>query len=158
MGLGEITYSDPPKLLGTDKDTNPKAAVGDSKVPLYLWPETASVMGAMGLLEGMMKYGRSNWRASGVRVSTYAAAVRRHLNAYFEGEDFDPDSGLPHLSHALACLAIIVDAQAAGVLTDDRQYPGGYRALIDEMTPHVERLKEKYADRDPIHYDIRGPF
>jgi len=136
------------------KPSNPKYAIGSSKLPIHLWPTTASAMGSIGLLDGMLKYGRSNWRASGVRASIYFDAANRHLNAWFEGEENDPDSGVPHLAHALACLAIIVDAQAAGKLNDDRQHKGGYRALINELTGHVGRLKEMHADKTPKHFTI----
>ncbi len=52
-------------------------------------------------------------------------------------------------------MAIIVDAQAAGVLNDDRAYNGaGYRALVEELTPHVARLKAKHADKTPRHYTV----
>lgn len=136
------------------KLTNPKDAVGASKVPLHLWPATATVAGCMALLDGALKYGRGNFRATGVRASIYFDACNRHLNAWFEGEDTDPDSGLPHLGHALACLAVLVDAQAAGKLNDDRQYPGGYRALLEQMTQQVERLKDVHVDRQPQHYTI----
>ncbi|MDH1234465.1 dATP/dGTP diphosphohydrolase domain-containing protein [Stutzerimonas stutzeri] len=136
------------------KATNPKDAIGSSKLPIHLWPTTASAMGSIGLLDGMLKYGRANWRASGVRASIYFDAANRHLNAWFEGEECDPDSGVPHLAHALACLAIIVDAQAAGKLNDDRQHKGGYRALINELTGHVGRLKEMHADKAPKHFTI----
>ncbi len=61
---------------------------------------------------------------------------------------------MPHLSAALACLAIIVDAQAAGKLHDDRQFPGGHRELIDSLTPHVRRLKSLHASKSPRHYTI----
>lgn len=137
------------------KPTNPKDAIGSDKLPLHLWPETATVLGAVALLEGALKYGRNNWRESGVRASIYVDALRRHMNAWAEGEDCAPDSEIPHLGHALACIAILVDAQAAGVLTDDRQYPGGYSGLVEEMTPHVPRLKAKYADKDPKHWTIQ---
>lgn len=138
----------------SEKPTNPKDLIGSGKIPLHLWPTTATVMGSMGLLDGMLKYGRSNYRAIGVRASIYYDAASRHLNAWFEGEEVDPDSGLPHMAHALACLAIIVDAQAAGKLTDDRCTPGGYRALVDEMTGHVSRLKGMHAGKSPQHYTI----
>lgn len=145
-------YAEPsigdPKL----KASNPKDAIGSDKLPLHLWPETATVLGALGLLDGTLKYGRSNFRAAGVRASVYYDACRRHINKWFEGEDNDPDSGLPHLSHALACLAIIVDAQAANSLTDDRMLPGGYIEMVDQLTPHVARLKALYADKNPKHY------
>lgn len=136
------------------KPTNPKDAIGSSKLPLHLWPETATLLGSLALLDGALKYGRGNFRAIGVRSSIYYDAARRHLTAWFEGEDVDPDSGLPHLGHALACLAILVDAEAAGKLNDDRQHQGGYRKLIDALTPHVERLKAQHADKAPKHYTV----
>lgn len=137
-----------------DRPTNPKDAIGSDKLPLHLWPETATIMGSLGLLDGMLKYGRANFRAIGVRATIYVDACRRHLTAWFEGEDCDPDSGLPHLAHALACLAILVDAMACGKLNDDRQTPGGYRKLVTEMTPHVARLKALHAGKSPKHYTI----
>jgi hypothetical protein len=91
----------------------------------------------------------------GVRASTYYDAHRRHITAWFEGEDVDIDSGLPHLCHAIACLAIIIDAGAAGKLNDDRQYPGGYRGYIDSMTPHVTRLKKLRGERGVLHFTIQ---
>lgn len=136
------------------KPTNPKDAIGSDKLPLHLWPETATALGALGLLDGAGKYGRSNFREIGVRASIYYDAARRHLNAWFEGEEADPDSSLPHLAHALACLAILVDAQAAGKLNDDRMVAGGYRKLVNELTPHVARLKALHADKSPKHYTI----
>lgn len=137
------------------KLTNPKDLVGSNKLPLHLWPTTATATGCLALLDGMLKYGRSNWREAGVRYSIYADAAIRHIQAAWEGEDVDPDSELPHEAHALACLAIIVDARAAGKLHDDRAYNGsGYRRLVDELTPHVNQLKEKHAERDPQHFTI----
>lgn len=138
------------------KQSNPKDLIGCGKIPMHLWPATATALGSLGLLDGMLKYGRSNFRETGIRASIYYDAASRHLNAWFEGEAADPDSGLPHLAHALACLAIIVDAEAAGKLNDDRQAPGGYRALINSLTPHVARLKAVHEDKSPTHYTIEG--
>jgi hypothetical protein len=150
----------PPSIIDdSSKPTNPKDVLGTNKIPLHLWPESATAMGCLGLLAGTLKYGRANWREAGIRSSIYIDAAKRHINAWFEGEEFDPDDGTPHLSHALACLAIIVDAQATGTMVDDRQYRGeGYRTLIDGLTPHVARLKEQYAlNKSPVHYTIKGP-
>ncbi len=138
----------------SDKPTNPKDIIGADKVPLHLWPATATALGAMALLDGALKYGRSNYRVIGVRASIYVDAARRHLTKWFEGEEADPDSGLSHLAHALACLAILVDAQAAGKLRDDRNVAGGYAELLTTLTPHVARLKALHAERAPKHYTI----
>lgn len=137
------------------KPTNPKDIIGSDKLPLHLWPTTATAMGCIGMLEGMGKYGRSNWRAAGVRSSIYVDACKRHLDAWFEGEEVAPDSGVSHLANALACIAIIIDARAAGKLVDDRAFNGaGYRRLVDELTPHVARLKAMHSDKNPHHYTI----
>ena len=136
------------------KLSNPKDQIATNKIPMHLWPSTATAMGSLALLVGAKRYGRNNWRETGVRASVYVSACQRHLAAWFEGEDSDPDENLPHIAHALACLAILVDAQAAGKLTDDRQYPGGYRKLMDELTPLVAMVNDKYADKpEPRHYD-----
>jgi hypothetical protein len=143
-----------PAEAGT-KPTNPKDAIGTNKLPLHLWPTTASALGCVALAEGMLKYGRTNWREAGVRASIYVDAAKRHLDAWFEGEPVAPDSGVPHLGNVLACIAIIVDAQAAGKLIDDRAYNGsGYRGLVEELTPIVAQLRAQHADKSPRHFTI----
>jgi hypothetical protein len=138
----------------TVKPTNPKDAIGSKKLPLHLWPTTATALGSLGMLNGALKYGRSNFRAMGVRSSIYYDAARRHIDAWFEGEECDTDDGVPHLAAALSCLAIIVDAQAAGKLNDDRMMDGKYREFVDSITSHVVRLKELHAKHDPKHWTI----
>jgi hypothetical protein len=112
------------------------------------------MMGCISMLNGMLKYGRSNFRAMGIRASIYYDACCRHLDAWFEGEEYDPEDNVPHLGAALACLAIITDARAAGKMVDDRCVEGGYRKLRDELTPLVKQLKEHHANREPKHYTI----
>jgi hypothetical protein len=170
--LEEYSCADPVGTRSTDidmpvgaKNPNPKDSIGSSKIPMHLWPETATVMGALGLLDGAGKYGRSNYRVSPVRSSIYYDALRRHVGKWFDGQDCDEEqdadgneigSGLPHLAHALACIAILVDAQAAGTLIDDRNVNGGgYHKLLETMTPHVKRLQEKHALKSPKHYTIK---
>ena len=136
------------------KNTNPKDLIGSDKIPMHLFPETAVVYGAMALLDGALKYGRTNWRVAGVRASIYVDAAKRHLSKWFEGQDIDEDSGLPHLAHALACIVIIIDALEAGKLKDDRMVKGGYLEVLKKFTPEVKRLKEKYKDKNPKHYTI----
>jgi hypothetical protein len=138
------------------KATNPKDAIGSDKMPLHLWPMSASIAGCLGLLDGMLKYGRANWREAGVRASIYYDALLRHWLKSFEGEDVDEDSGLPHECHMLACLAIMVDAKATGNYIDDRQYAGADVVnFLKDMTPHVARLKAKHATKNPHHYTIQ---
>lgn len=136
--------------------TNPKQAIGVTKVPLHLWPIRATIEGCMALFAGKTKYGRTNWRATPVVASTYYAALLRHAGKWWEGEEFDADDGTPHLGNCLACLAIIIDAKVCGTLIDDRQYNGSNVVkTFNDLNHLIPALEEKYADKQPKHYDIR---
>lgn len=154
--------------LTSEKLTNPKDAIGSVKLPLHLWPAEATALGCLGMLEGRCKYGRNNYIAGeGVIASIYVDAAKRHLDAWFSGEEFNPDLvftadgepvvGLSHLGNALACIAIIVKAQAHGKLIDDRDFsgePGAYRKFVEQVTPLVKKIQGKFADKNPKHYTI----
>lgn len=83
---------------------------------------------------GAAKYGPYNWRDNSVAGSVYVSAAERHLASWFDGESIDPESGVSHLGHAMACMAIILDAEATGNLIDDRPKPGATSRLIKELT------------------------
>lgn len=137
------------------KNTNPKDLIGSDKMPMHLFPMTATVYGTLALLDGALKYGRANWRAAGVRASIYYDACLRHLTKWFEGETIDPESGLPHLAHAIACITILIDATEAGMLKDDRMYQGGYLNTLKKLVPEVKRLKEVHKEKNPKHWTIQ---
>lgn len=99
---------------------DPKGAIGATKTPLHLIPSTAMEEQAWVHKLGAEKYGPYNWRHSKVCATTYIAAIMRHLNAWRDGQDKDPESGRSHLAHAMASCAIMLDAAAAGTLVDDR--------------------------------------
>lgn len=135
------------------KDTNPKAAFGDAKPPTSTIPQPVMYELGLAMLEGALKYGRHNYRIAGVRMSTYYDACRRHLDAWWEGEDIDPESGLPHLIKAMACLAVIRDAQMLDKVTDDRppSHPAGW---MDSIKAKVAELKARYPQpKEPF---VRG--
>lgn len=132
---------------------NPKDVIGSRKLPLHLWPTTATAAGCVALLNGALKYGRSNWRVVGVRASIYVDACQRHLAAWFEGEERD-EEGIPHLGAALACIAILVDCQAAGLLRDDRNTPGGHKSLMEDLAPLVSHIQSLHDGKNPRHYTI----
>lgn len=101
------------------KDSNPKDVIGCTKPSLSAVPCAVLFMLGAAMTEGT-RYGRHNYRVVGVRASIYYDAAMRHIMAYWEGEDIDPDSGLPHLVKAMACLTIMLDADGNEKLTDDR--------------------------------------
>ena len=101
---------------------NPKhlRALADGKIPLEHLITSVLADDARCHKHGADKYGVRNWRVDKILASTYEGAMLRHLIAWIEGEDEDPDSGLPHLTHLRACCAVVLDAEKHSMLEDDR--------------------------------------
>lgn len=117
-------------LSAAPLDGNPKDIQGRKKAPLHLIPAVAQVHLSRAFNDGVQKYGQANWREKGVNASVYAAAAQRHLALWYDGgEELADDSKVHHLGHAMACLAIILDAQQCGKLNDDR--PDAVPGLAD---------------------------
>lgn len=136
------------------KDTNPKDAIADKKAPLHLLSPIAMLHWSLAQFAGLLKYGAWNWRPSGVRASVYIAAMKRHIDAYNSGEQFDPVDGSHHLGNVMACCAILLEAEAAGNLTDDRPPVVSHRSTLEFVEKQMEVLRAQYADRAPRHYAI----
>ena len=83
----------------------------------------------VGLLEGVArtltfganKYGRDNYKG-GMESHRLIAACLRHIFAWQNGEDIDKESGLGHLEHAAANLAILLETKRLGTLVDARPH------------------------------------
>jgi hypothetical protein len=130
------------------KDTNPKDAVGSTKPPVSNVPLSVISEVGMALAEGQYKYGGYNWRVIGVRASVYWDATFRHIKAWWEGEDVDPDSQLSHITKAISALVVLRDAMIQDNWNDDRpprskQTP----AMVSEQYKQMlERLKSLQPD------------
>lgn len=107
-------------MVEGSKPSNPKDSVGIKKVPFSTVPSQVTAEVGLAMLEGALKYGRHNYRSVGVRASVYYDAALRHLTSFWEGQDIDPDSGLPHIVKCLACLYVLRDSQHMGNWVDDR--------------------------------------
>lgn len=68
---------------------------------------------------GAAKYGERNWER-GMKWGRPYAALRRHMAAWWSGEDKDPETGMSHLWHAACCVAFLTAFEARGTGTDDR--------------------------------------
>jgi hypothetical protein len=102
------------------KAINPKDMIGMRKAPMSGLPAPVLMECGLVKLHGDLKYGAYNWREVGVKGSEYYNAVWRHLTAWYEGQDLDPDSGEHHIAHAIAGLAVLRDSQMFGNWVDDR--------------------------------------
>lgn len=129
------------------KPTNPKDAIGSNKIGAHVVPSVAIMEMALALLDGGCKYGTHTWRVSGVRLTVYTDAIMRHLLAYLEGEEFDQDGAgvVRHLGNVMACCAIILDAQANGMLTDDRP-PKMDSGWIEGFNRRAAAVIDNYPD------------
>ena len=134
------------------KDTNPKDAIGIKKIPFSTLP--APVLGevALAMMEGALKYGRHNYRAVGARSSVYYDAALRHITSWWEGDDIDEDSGISHITKAIACLLVLRDSQMQGNCTDDRP-PSSESGWIKKQNEIAKGLIEKYPN-PPKPYTI----
>lgn len=91
----------------------------EEKVRLDLLPFEALMDVGRAMTYGAKKYADHNYR-KGMAWGRLLAAALRHLVAWGSGQDDDPESGLPHLAHATACLLMLRDAEIHRLGTDDR--------------------------------------
>ena len=140
MGFGakmiqEINADNIDRLMARP-DANPKSAFGIKKPSMHLIPGTALMMLAKVMALGASKYGAYNWRDQPVAATVYLSAALRHIYQWLDGEDIDPESGAPHLAHAMADMAILLDAFANNTLIDDRPNTRSAQTtrIINELT------------------------
>jgi hypothetical protein len=139
----------------TNKPTNPKDAVGIKKPRLYTnVPGNVTREVSVAMMEGSMKYGRHNYRVAGARAGIYVDAAIGHIMDYWEGQDIDPDSGLHHITKAIASLYVLRDAQLRTVCNDDRPPVSMVETDKAEMQKVVDNLFKKYPN--PVAPYLKG--
>lgn len=139
--------------MSNQVDKNPKTRVGGaSKLPMHLIPERALAHVAMAFCDGATKYQGFNWHAEQISSSVYYGAARRHMMAWWCGEDVSPDSNVHHLASAAACLLMVLDTMDTQLLNDNRP-----PAIGESFSELAEKLSESIpvlADRAESRYDI----
>ena len=90
-----ITIPAPPR--GTSKKEGQKY---DSDKPMMnLFPLSVAESISKVLTFGAQKYEAHGWKTVPKAVERYQAALLRHMSALQKGEEYDTDSGLPHVYH-----------------------------------------------------------
>jgi hypothetical protein len=112
--LEQFTKALPRPATALKFDTN--------KLPLNLLSTEAMNQTAAVLAFGAEKYAAHNWRA-GFAWSRPLAAAMRHITAFNDGEDRDPESGLSHLAHAACCIMFLLEFEKTHQHLDDRYKP-----------------------------------
>ena len=106
-------------------ETNPERALhysdgkpGVDEIP----PEILLELGKV-YTYGAEKYGRGNWLRGNAWHEFYGSSLR-HMLAFWRGEEYDPESGLPHLAHALWNIVALRYFDLHGLGEDDRYTRG----------------------------------
>ncbi len=142
--LFDVAWGLSPQEAPAVKPSNPKDVIGSTKPPLHNVPCGPLYQIGAAMLSGACKYGSHNWRSIGVRSDVYYDAMLRHVMSWWEGETLDPESGAPHLAHVAACCIILLDAEAAGKLTDNRPpVVGNPSQAVQEL---VTSILQKYPN------------
>jgi hypothetical protein len=130
----------------SEKDTNPKDALGIKKAPMHCVSAAVLMEVGLAMMEGGRKYGAHNYRAMGVRGSVYYDAALRHLMDWWEGQDIDPASGLHHVAKAMACLTVLRDSMLMENWEDDRpiRLPDGLG--IGSLNERAEGIIKQYPE------------
>ena len=78
------------------------------KPRMALVPASLGISCARALTYGARKYKANNWRKTD-SIEQYISAITRHFDAWREGEENDPESGLSHLDHMAANLSFLIE-------------------------------------------------
>lgn len=89
------------------------------KLRYSLIPPVATEALAKVLTYGAKKYKPNNWKKV-EDTERYVDALYRHLEAWRGGQEFDEESGLSHLSHALTNIAFLIWYEANKVREDNK--------------------------------------
>jgi hypothetical protein len=94
----------------------------EGKPDLSLIPSVAEEAMARAMMYGTNKYGRYNY-CNGHEAGKLIASAKRHLSAWYNGEENDKESGVSHLGHAMCNIAMLLRQIELGTMKDDRYSP-----------------------------------
>lgn len=111
------------------------------KLQWSLLPMDALSLVVKVMMFGAKKYSVNNWR-KGMEWTRLYDAAKRHMDAWLGGEDLDPESGLPHIAHAICCLLFALWYGLKGVGSDDR-----YKNIVVTYSPPTTT----HLRTEPVH-------
>lgn len=139
---------------------NPKELAGSRKPRTWsVMPRWVVLLVGQVMTVGANKYGAFNYRESSIAASTYQDAMERHLQLWFDGEDNDPETGVSHLASVIASASLLMDAQATGMLSDDRQKTGLVRKTLDQLEQAISAGSSASPHQpDPVPQGLHWKF
>lgn len=141
------------KTLGMKFDSD-KSSMG--LLPPYALESVSDV-----LTFGAKKYLPNNWKYVDNGPQRYLDAALRHITAYMKGEENDPETNLPHLSHALCCLMFIVDLSLEAKAKAKKESRDPFQQveyILNDIIRSKQVAKDNFAsNKPPLEYDF-GPL
>ena len=113
----EVITQDTPQDI-TTSTTGIKYDSGKNRLELV--PVTGIEAAGRAFTFGAKKYADHNW-AKGMDWDRLIGSAMRHITAWSKGQDKDPESGLSHLDHSLACLMMLSAYEQEGIGNDNRR-------------------------------------
>lgn len=105
------------------------------KAELHQVPSSLLIGVAKVLMYGEQKYEKGNWR-KGIDWSVPYDCMMRHMLKWLDGETLDDESGLPHLYHAAANIAMLIEYSETHKNLDNR-----YNGPINSYNQSFEGYK-----------------
>ena len=91
------------------KSKNGGIKFDDGKPDYSLVPPNALDDVVKVLTIGAKKYARHNWKKLDHSDDRYFAAAQRHMWALMKDETHDPETGIHHAAHAIACMMFLLE-------------------------------------------------
>lgn len=92
---------------------------------------------------GAQKYAPNNWK-KGLPTVEVCESLLRHVFAYLEGEDNDPESGLPHVGHIL-CNAMFLSHMSKRPEMDTRDKEKYGKESTTNGTDTGDESRDKFS-------------
>lgn len=93
------------------KDLKEGTKFDTGKARIDLVPKSVIFSIAEILTFGAIKYAAHNWK-KGILYSRVFSSLMRHMWAWWDGEDMDPESGKSHLWHAGCNIAFLIEYES----------------------------------------------
>lgn len=121
----------------------------EGKVRMDLIPEYPIREMAKVFTYGAHKYAPYNW-LKGLGWMSCLASLKRHIAAFERGEDYDPETGLPHMAHAMTNAAFLIEYSRIYPQGDDRlknrlKLPKIGLDIDDVLADFITAFADKYG-------------
>lgn len=112
------------------------------KSRLDLLPPLALEIVGYVLRHGALKYDEENWRLC-KKSKKYVRPILTHAFKHLQGQFTDPESGLPHLAHAVCNALFALDLAIKLGYGDRMAHSYNYFAVVHRTRPKAKRGKVK---------------